>query len=162
MPYALDLLIMGGVISSTEGGQGVPEKLAFNLVEAYPGLQIAGFYSPPFRPLTSQEDREITDIINSSKPDIVWVGISTPKQECWMAAHKGRIITPVLIGVGAAFDFLSGYKKQAPRWIQHSGLEWLFRFATEPRRLWKRYAQYPYFALLVLMESLGIQQFPLK
>lgn len=142
------------------GEQGVPEKLALKLTAAYPGLQIAGCYSPPFHPLSSQEDQEITDFINVSQPDIVWVGISTPKQERWMAEHKGRVTAPVMIGVGAAFDFLSGKKKQAPRWIQYNGLEWLFRLATEPRRLWKRYAQYPYFALLVLLQFLGIKHFP--
>jgi N-acetylglucosaminyldiphosphoundecaprenol N-acetyl-beta-D-mannosaminyltransferase len=93
--------------------------------------------------------------------DIVWVGLSTPKQERWMAEHVGRITAPVLIGVGAAFDFHSGLKKQAPRWMQRSGLEWLFRLATEPRRLWRRYlVNNPLFAVLVLQQALGLKRYP--
>ena len=81
----------------------------------------------------------VVDAINAARPDIVWVGLSTPKQERWMAAHVGRLDAPVLIGVGAAFDFHAGDAAQAPRWMQRSGLEWLFRLAVEPRRLWRRY-----------------------
>lgn len=118
---------------------GIPEKLSIALRKKFPHLKIAGTYSPPFRPLTSKEDREVIDMINDASPDIVWVGISTPKQEKWMAEHLGRTKTTVMIGVGAAFDFLSGAKRQAPKWMQRSGLEWLFRLITEPRRLWRRY-----------------------
>lgn len=143
------------------GAPGIPEKLSESLQSKYPGLQIVGTYSPPFHPLTPEEDQIITEQINAAQPDIVWVGISTPKQERWMAEHLGNISAPVLIGVGAAFDFLSGNKKQAPRWIQHSGLEWLFRLASEPRRLWKRYAMYPVFLLLVLAQMLKINDFPI-
>jgi N-acetylglucosaminyldiphosphoundecaprenol N-acetyl-beta-D-mannosaminyltransferase len=103
-------------------------------------LNVAGTLCPPFRPLTTDEDRAQVDAINAARPDIVWVGLSTPKQERWMADHLGRIEAPVLIGVGAAFDFLAGTKRQAPRWIQRNGLEWLFRLCSEPRRLWRRYA----------------------
>lgn len=88
-----------------------------------------------FRPLTPEEDVQVVQMINEANPDVVWVGLSTPKQECWMAAHIGRLTAPVLIGVGAAFDFLAGCKKQAPRCMQRNGLEWLFRLITEPRRL---------------------------
>jgi N-acetylglucosaminyldiphosphoundecaprenol N-acetyl-beta-D-mannosaminyltransferase len=144
------------------GLPGIPEKLTECLSAKYPGINIAGSYSPPFRPLTSAEDREVVELINSLQPDIVWVGISTPKQERWMAEHLGRISAPVMIGVGAAFDFLSGSKKQAPRWMQRSGLEWLFRLASEPRRLFSRYAQFPYYILLALAQRLGLKDYPIR
>lgn len=124
------------------GAPGVPEKLAENLKRRFPGLDVVGTYSPPFRPLTHEEDERVVRMINEAGPDIVWVGLSTPKQERWMAGHIGRLEAPVLIGVGAAFDFHSGVKRQAPRWMQRSGLEWLFRLLTEPRRLWRRYLIY--------------------
>lgn len=138
------------------GAPGVPEQLADSLQTLYPGLCVSGVYSPPFRSLTPEEDRAVIDRINEANPDIVWVGISTPKQERWMASHLGKISAPVMIGVGAAFDFLSGNTPQAPRWMQRSGLEWLFRLGTEPRRLWRRYAQYPLFGLLLVAQALGI------
>jgi N-acetylglucosaminyldiphosphoundecaprenol N-acetyl-beta-D-mannosaminyltransferase len=90
--------------------------------------------------MTPEEDRAAVDMINATRPHIVWVGLSTPKQERWMAAHLGRIEAPVLIGVGAAFDLLAGTKRQAPKWMQRHALEWLFRLCSEPRRLWRRYA----------------------
>ena len=121
------------------GAPGVGERLAARLEARFPGLSVAGLYSPPFRPLTPEEDAALVDRINAARPDIVWVGLSTPKQERWMAAHVGRLQAPVLVGVGAAFDFHAGVKRQAPRWMQRSGLEWSFRLMTEPRRLGKRY-----------------------
>jgi N-acetylglucosaminyldiphosphoundecaprenol N-acetyl-beta-D-mannosaminyltransferase len=142
------------------GAPGVADRLSGVLRTRFPGLRIGGTYCPPFRPLTIEEDREVVEIINSARPDIVWVGISTPKQELWMAEHQERLTAPVLVGVGAAFDFISGTKKQAPRWIQRGGLEWLFRLATEPRRLWRRYIKYPYFALLVLVQLIGLRKYP--
>jgi N-acetylglucosaminyldiphosphoundecaprenol N-acetyl-beta-D-mannosaminyltransferase len=100
-------------------------------------------------------------MINEANPDIVWVGLSTPKQERWMEGHVHRLTAPVLIGVGAAFDFHSGRKKQAPRWMQRGGLEWLFRLATEPRRLGRRYlVNNPLFVLLVLRQVLGLKYYP--
>jgi N-acetylglucosaminyldiphosphoundecaprenol N-acetyl-beta-D-mannosaminyltransferase len=122
------------------GGEGVANKLKSALIRRHPKLQVVGTMCPPFRTLTPQEDEAAVAAINAANPDIVWVGLSTPKQEYWMAEHRSRIKAPVLIGVGAAFDFLSGSKKQAPLWMQRSGLEWLFRLLTEPRRLWRRYA----------------------
>jgi N-acetylglucosaminyldiphosphoundecaprenol N-acetyl-beta-D-mannosaminyltransferase len=110
------------------------------MVAANPGLNVVGTLCPPFRALLPEEDAEIVTQINEVAPDIVWIGLSSPKQEHWMANHIGRINAPVLIGVGAAFDFLAGTKKQAPAWMQRTGLEWLFRLVTEPRRLWRRYA----------------------
>lgn len=141
------------------GGPGVGEQLAAALAEKYPGIDIAGTYTPPFRPLTDDEDRDVVAQINAAKADIVWVGLSTPKQEYWMAAHAGRVDAPVMVGVGAAFDFHAGLKEQAPRWIQRSGFEWLFRLVTEPKRLWRRYAEIvPLFLILVTLESLGLRQ----
>jgi N-acetylglucosaminyldiphosphoundecaprenol N-acetyl-beta-D-mannosaminyltransferase len=138
------------------GTEDALEQLVGNLERRFPGLQIVGKYSPPFRPLTDEEDDQIVQMINEASPDIVWVGLSTPKQERWMAAHMRRLTTPVLLGVGAAFDFHAGLKKQAPRWMQRSGLEWLFRLATEPRRLGPRYlVNNPLFVLLVLRQMLG-------
>ena len=122
------------------GAAGVADELTKVLVNAYPELQVAGTLCPPFRELTPEEDQAVVDAINAARPHIVWVGLSTPKQEIWMARHLGRIEAPVMVGVGAAFDFLAGTKRQAPRWMQRSGLEWLFRLCSEPRRLWRRYA----------------------
>ncbi|MBU0970232.1 MAG: WecB/TagA/CpsF family glycosyltransferase, partial [Proteobacteria bacterium] len=108
------------------------------LKKKYPGLHIACAISPPFRELTPQEDEEYTKQINKSGARILFVSLGCPKQERWMADHKDRL-SCVMLGVGAAFDFLSGKKKHAPRWMQKVGLEWIFRLACEPRRLWKRY-----------------------
>lgn len=138
------------------GAAGVPERLTARLQARLPGLNIVGTYSPPFRTLTLLEDQEIVERINAARPDIVWVGISTPKQECWMAEHLDRLAAPVLIGVGAAFDLHAGLKKQAPRWMQKGGLEWSFRLMTEPRRLWRRYlVNNPLFLWLLLLQLLG-------
>lgn len=142
------------------GSLGIPERLADNLRSRYPGLKIVGTYSPPFRPLTATEDREIIDMINTTSPDIVWVGLSTPKQEHWMAEHVAQLTGCVLIGVGAAFDFHSGVTKQAPLWIQRSGFEWLFRLLTEPRRLWRRYfTVIPLFIFYWLLQVIGIRKY---
>lgn len=118
---------------------GVPAELARRLQERFPDLQVAGCHSPPFRPLTAEEDAAEVAAINAAKPALVWVGLSTPKQERWMAAHRDRLDAPVLLGVGAAFDLHAQRLAQAPRWMQRSGLEWLFRLFKEPRRLWRRY-----------------------
>jgi N-acetylglucosaminyldiphosphoundecaprenol N-acetyl-beta-D-mannosaminyltransferase len=135
------------------GAEGVADRLRRELTAAHPGLQIAGTLCPPFRELTPAEDRAVVDTINGARPDIVWVGLSTPKQEFWMADHLGRIEVAVMVGVGAAFDFLAGTKRQAPSWMQQVGLEWLFRLCSEPRRLWRRYAYIvPGFAVLAAGE----------
>lgn len=137
-------------------------RLEANLLNRFPGARIVGRFSPPFRPLTEAEDAGIVARINASGADIVWVGLSTPKQERWMAAHRDRLAPPVLIGVGAAFDFHAGLKKQAPRFVQRSGFEWLFRMATEPRRLWKRYAtNNPQFVVRILAQLAGVRRYPL-
>jgi N-acetylglucosaminyldiphosphoundecaprenol N-acetyl-beta-D-mannosaminyltransferase len=137
------------------GAKGVAEKLVSRLTRDFSGLRIAGFWSPPFRLLTREEDEELIQVINEAEPDIVWVGLSTPKQEFWMYQHLGQITAPVMIGVGAAFDFHAGIKKQAPRWMQRSGLEWSFRLLTEPGRLWRRYLiNNPLFLWMVLLQAL--------
>ncbi len=121
------------------GGEGVADLLKNKMTVKHHGLQIVGTHTPPFGPLSPEDDEAIVDKINAARPDIVWVGLSTPKQEFWMSSHIGRIRAPVLIGVGAAFDFHAGLKPQAPVWMQSRGLEWLYRLLTEPRRLWRRY-----------------------
>jgi N-acetylglucosaminyldiphosphoundecaprenol N-acetyl-beta-D-mannosaminyltransferase len=142
------------------GTEDALERLASNLQQRCPGLQIVGKYSPPFRSLTEEEDKQVVQTINEADPDIVWVGLSTPKQERWMAAHVHRLTAPVLVGVGAAFDFHAGLKKQAPRWMQRNGLEWLFRLATEPRRLGRRYlVNNPLFILLTLQQMLRLKDY---
>jgi len=121
------------------GDVGIAEEVAAALSRRFPGMRVAGTHCPPFRPLSPAEDRAIVDTINEARPDIVWVGLSTPKQEMWMADHRAVLDASVLVGVGAAFDFHAGRKRQAPRWIQPLGLEWAYRLAVEPRRLWRRY-----------------------
>jgi N-acetylglucosaminyldiphosphoundecaprenol N-acetyl-beta-D-mannosaminyltransferase len=116
----------------------VLEDLTANLVRRYPGLRVVYAYSPPFRPLTPAEDERVADSINRSGARLLFVGLGAPKQERWMAAHRGRV-GAVMLGVGAAFDFLAGRKRQAPAILQRLGLEWLFRLLSEPRRLWRRY-----------------------
>ena len=128
----------------------------------YPGLRVVGTFSPPFRSLTEAEDAEVVERINGSGANLVWVGLGTGKQERWMAEHLGKVQAPVMIGVGAAFDLLSGQKPQAPRWMQRSGFEWLFRLATEPRRLWRRYADYPLFVFLLTAQLTGLRRYPLE
>jgi N-acetylglucosaminyldiphosphoundecaprenol N-acetyl-beta-D-mannosaminyltransferase len=122
--------------------QGALVQLALNLRQRYPGLRIVGGYSPPHRPLTDDEQAAIVAEINDATPDVVWVGIGVPKQEKWMAALRPHLEAPVLIGVGAAFDFHAGLVPQAPPWLQRAGLEWAYRLAHEPRRLWRRYLRY--------------------
>jgi N-acetylglucosaminyldiphosphoundecaprenol N-acetyl-beta-D-mannosaminyltransferase len=142
------------------GGSGVPEQLVSRLQERFPGLAVAGVFSPPFRPLAPEEDGAVVHRINAAQPDIVWVGLSTPKQERWMAEHRDLLEAPVLIGVGAAFDFHAGLKRQAPRWMQRSGLEWLFRLLSEPRRLWRRYLRNnPLFVWQLLLQTLGLRRY---
>lgn len=137
------------------GAPGVPEAMADQLQARYPDLEVAGTHSPPFRPLTDEEDEEEVAMINAAEPDIVFVGIGCPKQERWMVDHRDRLEAPVLLGVGAAFDFIAGNKREAPRPIQRVGLEWLWRFGSEPRRLWPRVlVEGPKFLGLLTLEML--------
>jgi N-acetylglucosaminyldiphosphoundecaprenol N-acetyl-beta-D-mannosaminyltransferase len=105
-------------------------------------VQIVGGYAPPFRPLDGEEEEAILAEINGSGADVVWVGIGVPKQEKWMAAMRHRLDAPVLVGVGAAFDFHAGLVPQAPVWMQSAGMEWAYRLSREPKRLWRRYLRY--------------------
>lgn len=120
------------------GQQSTLDILQRKLLEQFPGLRIAGAYSPPYRLLTSEEDAAVVETINASGAGIVWVSLGCPKQEKWMAEHRGRI-QAVMVGVGAAFDYHAGTVQRAPLWMQRNGLEWLHRLASEPRRLWRRY-----------------------
>lgn len=141
------------------GAEGVADLLVDRLRERFAALDVAGTYCPPFRPLTSAESREVIERIEASGADIVWVGLSTPKQERWMSAHVRALPGKVLIGVGAAFDFHAGLKRQAPSWMQRSGLEWLFRLLSEPRRLWRRYlVNNPAFVFLITLQALGFRR----
>lgn len=105
----------------------------------FPGLQVAGFWAPPFRGLNAMEEEDAIDRINAARPDVVWVGLGTPKQDYWLAKFRPRLEAPVLIAVGAAFNFHAGSVRQAPRWVMRIGMEWFFRLLIEPRRLWRRY-----------------------
>ena len=119
--------------------QGALVQLALTLRKKHPGIQIVGGYSPPFRPLTDEEDATIAEQINEARPDVLWVGIGVPKQEKWMVRMRDRLDVPVMCAVGAAFDFHAGRVSQAPGWMQERGLEWTYRIAQEPRRLLPRY-----------------------
>ena len=140
--------LMGEIFQiSTEKGYrhyfyGSTEKtlklLEENLNKKYPEIQIAGMYSPPFRPMTEEEDREIVKKINETNPDFVWIGLGAPKQERWMAVHQGQI-AGLMLGVGAGFDYYAGNIDRAPEWMQKHNLEWLYRLVQDPKRLFKRY-----------------------
>ncbi|EPX85749.1 WecB/TagA/CpsF family glycosyltransferase [Salipiger mucosus] len=136
-------------------------RLETRLTWDFPQAEIVGMHAPPFRPLTEAEEEAVVHDINAAAPDIVWVGIGAPKQERWMARLRDRLEAPMLIGVGAAFDFHAGNVKQAPARLQRAGLEWAFRLASEPRRLWRRYLRVVpgYLALLALQRS-GLRRFP--
>lgn len=145
------------------GGQsGTCTQLVEELMKHYPALQVAGSFEPPYRAIEdSIEEKEIRQI-NESHADIVWIGLGSPKQEYWMSSNRERLKAPVLIGVGAAFDFLSGEKQQAPRWVQRSGFEWFYRLLQEPKRMWGRYKKYPLFCWLVLRQIWGFENYPLE
>ncbi|MBX5156377.1 WecB/TagA/CpsF family glycosyltransferase [Rhizobium sp. NZLR1b] len=139
------------------------EQLQARLLAKYPQARIVGSYAPPFRKLSTREETDIADRLNRSGADIIWVGLSSPKQELWMARMRDRLEASMLIGVGAAFDFHAGLKRQAPRFIQRSGFEWAFRLLCEPRRLWRRYALVvPTFISLSAFQRLGLRKFPIE
>lgn len=136
------------------GAPSVPGRLAERLCERFPGLQIAGTYSPPFRDVSPTEDQESVDRINSCNPDIVWVGLGAPKQEIWASDHLGKLSAPLILPVGAAFDYHSGNKKRAPLWVRNAGCEWLYRMFTEGRQVFLRYARnQPLFIAMILKQS---------
>jgi N-acetylglucosaminyldiphosphoundecaprenol N-acetyl-beta-D-mannosaminyltransferase len=144
------------------GADGVAELLVEKLQEKFPKLEVAGCYTPPFRPLNATEQNELQEIVRAARPDILWVGLSTPKQEKFMAEYLPKLDVTLMIGVGAAFDFHAGRARQAPRWMQRSGLEWLFRLACEPRRLGKRYLKNnPLFAWKIAGQLSGLKKYSL-
>lgn len=168
--YGPDLLVSACARSKGEGHRhffyggapGVAEVLAQRLKRRFPGLIVAGAHSPPILAIGELEKPGIIDMINGSNADIVWVGLGTPKQDYWVAQHRSLLKAPVLIAVGAAFDFLTGRLRQAPPWMQRRGLEWLFRLAKEPRRLAFRYMVYnPLFILYTLAQISGLRRYPL-
>lgn len=142
------------------GGPGVAEALAETMQRRFAGLKVAGTYCPPFRDLTSDEERAMLEQINTSGAQVVWIGLGSPKQDLWMARYRSHLTPPLLVAVGAAFDFFTGRQSQAPRWMQRSGLEWLFRLIQEPRRLWRRYLIYnPKFLYELSLQRLGWRRF---
>jgi N-acetylglucosaminyldiphosphoundecaprenol N-acetyl-beta-D-mannosaminyltransferase len=142
------------------GEPGIAEQLADSLSKRY-GIVVAGTYCPPFRPLTEPEQRDVVSKVHEASPNILWVGLSTPKQEKWMYQHRDRLPVSVMLGVGAAFDFNSGKVRQAPIWMRENGLEWLFRLSTNPKRLWRRYlVTIPKAAGLVLLDLAGFRSRP--
>ena len=144
------------------GAPGVAEELKSKLEVRFPGVRIAGVFCPPFRPLDESEKAEIAIKVSDAKPDIIWVGLSTPKQERFMAEYLQRLDCTLMFGVGAAFDFHSGRVRQAPRWVQRSGFEWLYRLCCEPRRLWRRYCvNNPLFLGRVFLQLTQLKEYPL-
>jgi N-acetylglucosaminyldiphosphoundecaprenol N-acetyl-beta-D-mannosaminyltransferase len=149
--YGPDLMARFCARAAAEGtpiylyGGRTPEALELleaRLRERFPGLRIVGGYSPPFRALSAEEERDVVAAIDASGAQVVWVGTGQPKQEKWMLEMRPRLSAPLLVGVGAAFDFHAGLVSQAPKWMQRNGLEWVYRLSREPRRLWRRYARY--------------------
>lgn len=143
------------------GALGAAQLLAEKLKTKFPKMEIAGIYTPPFRPLNAEEEKQFIEIIRNAKPDIMWVGLSTPKQEKFMAEFLPKLDVTLMFGVGAAFDFHSGRVKQAPLWMQRSGLEWFYRLCQEPRRLAKRYFKNnPLFATKIAGQLLKFRKYP--
>lgn len=142
------------------GRPDVVEELARTMSDRFPGLRTAGYYSPPFHDLTPEEEDSIVSRINGSGADVVWVGLGAPKQECWMRRFRSRLSAPVLIGVGAAFDYNTKRIKRAPLWMQACALEWLYRVIQEPKRLWRRYFRNnPLFVYYLFCELTGLRTF---
>jgi N-acetylglucosaminyldiphosphoundecaprenol N-acetyl-beta-D-mannosaminyltransferase len=169
--YGPDLMLRMCELSNTRGfthffyggAPGVAEKLRDRLKERFPNLKVVGTYCPPFRPLNPREEAELIRQVAELKPDMFWVGLSTPKQEKFMAQYWQKLDATLLFGVGAAFDFHAGQVRQAPRWMQRSGLEWFFRLCCEPRRLWKRYLKNnPLFLLRAAAQLSGLKKYRLE
>ena len=145
------------------GVPGAAEQLRDKLKARFPGLQVVGCYTPPFRPLNTDEKMQLQKMVHAAQPDIMWIGLSTPKQERFMAEFSPRLEVTLMIGVGAAFDFHAGLVKQAPRWMQQSGLEWFYRLCREPRRLAGRYLRNnPLFLLKIVGQFLGLKKYRLE
>lgn len=135
--------------------KSVVEALIEKLKQKYPALDVAGYESPPFRPLTKQEDEQAIRRINESCADVVWVGLGAPKQEIWMLEHLGKIRATAIIGVGAAFDFHSGSKPWAPEWMRRCGIEWIHRLYHEPKRMWRRNLANILFLSKIIIQKVG-------
>jgi len=168
--YGPDLMLAEMRASQTNGHRhflfggraGVADRLATVMRERFDGVQIAGTLTPPLGSAQELCNPQTAAAINAARPDIVWVGISSPKQEYWMSCMRPLLDAPVLIGVGAAFDFHTGAVRQAPRWMQRAGLEWLFRLSTEPRRLWRRYLiDNPWFLFELARQKLRLKRYPI-
>ena len=145
------------------GQEGVADDLKIELERRFPGLQVVGTYCPPFRPLNEEEEAALQAQVAACKPDFLWVGISTPKQERFMSGYINKLDTHVMLGVGAAFDMHLGRINDAPRWMKQTGLQWFHRLCQEPRRLWKRYLiNNPRFIARITLQLLGIVRYPLK
>jgi N-acetylglucosaminyldiphosphoundecaprenol N-acetyl-beta-D-mannosaminyltransferase len=144
------------------GGPGVAQELKARLERRFAGLKVVGSYTPPFRPLSAAEENDLARLVGGLRPDVIWVGLSTPKQEKFMAQYAARLEATLFVGVGAAFDFHAGRVRQAPRWMQRSGLEWFYRLLCEPRRLWKRYLKNnPLFVWRALCQFTGLHDYRL-
>jgi N-acetylglucosaminyldiphosphoundecaprenol N-acetyl-beta-D-mannosaminyltransferase len=145
------------------GAEGVASDLQTALERRFPKCHIVGTYTPPFRPLNQQEESDLRALVSRLHPDIIWVGLSTPKQELFMAHYLPSLETRVTIGVGAAFDYHTGRLKDSPQWLKPLGLQWLHRLAQEPRRLWKRYlVNNPAFVSQAILQLTGIRHFDLQ
>lgn len=144
------------------GASGIARELQLRLAARFPGLRVAGSFEPPFRPLHAEEEAQLTAQVRAARPDIFWVGLSTPKQERFMAEYWQKLDATLFIGVGAAFDFHAGRVRQAPAWMQKSGLEWAFRLGCEPRRLWRRYLRNnPLFLWHAAAQLTRLRRYPL-
>jgi N-acetylglucosaminyldiphosphoundecaprenol N-acetyl-beta-D-mannosaminyltransferase len=144
------------------GNEGVADELKARMTDRFPGLEVVGTYCPPFRPLTEDERPHLIEEVNRLKPDLFWVGLSTPKQEIFMEESRNELKAKVMIGVGAAFDFHTDRVSQAPRWMMRSGLEWFYRLCTEPRRLAPRYLRNnPAFIWNILLQQSGLREYPI-
>jgi N-acetylglucosaminyldiphosphoundecaprenol N-acetyl-beta-D-mannosaminyltransferase len=144
------------------GAPGVAEDLKTKLEERFPGVRIVGTYCPPFRPLDAEEEASLAAKIRETMPDLMWIGLSTPKQERFMSEYLPKLDVTVMLGVGAAFDFHSGRVRQAPRWIQRSGFEWLYRLCSQPRRLARRYLiNNPLFVARIALQLSGLRKYDL-
>jgi N-acetylglucosaminyldiphosphoundecaprenol N-acetyl-beta-D-mannosaminyltransferase len=169
--YGPDLMLAVMALSEAKGwrhffyggADGTAETLKTRLGQKFPKLLVVGIYEPPFRPLTPNEQVEFQEQVRRTRPDAIWIGLSTPKQERFMAEFLPQLDVTLMFGVGAAFDFHAGKVRQAPRWMQRSGLEWFFRLCSEPKRLWRRYFKNnPLFIARILCQLSGLKKFPLQ
>jgi N-acetylglucosaminyldiphosphoundecaprenol N-acetyl-beta-D-mannosaminyltransferase len=166
--YAPDLMLEAGKKAKEYGytfflyggAPGAPDKIEQYLQERFDGIRIVGKYSPPFRALTEDEDRNVCEMINAASPDIVWVGLGSPKQDVWISEHRDKIRGTIMVASGATFDFFSGKIQQAPEWIRNAGFEWLYRLSKDFRRLWVRYTIYnAIFLAMFTLQLIGLWRF---